>query len=502
MGALASLENNQNKPKTPPVPPDTQRVCIDLPGETFRCYPYKPKVQIMLRKHRDVVFDIQLFKGMSYTVEAEKSDFYNARDKKLVEFKKKQKVTFQDGEKLHLWVGRNFEGPLILKAANGGVTLGRYEPNILDPIRYGAEPGEKPAPLIVTLKNTPDPSPQLIPFATAKAQAQSYQCKPNAPFDCGLWNLSPTARLFGVDAIAPYDRNKPVSAPPEEHPVVAVVDGDGKDLPEKIKDYFASGGGKSGLVDIDPNEVATRNWLLGQLAGSAAYVGDHWNWLRHSINRQADGAFRLVSAKVHYDARGKVRIYFSGYSKTNPVFGQGGHNPGHAKILQVYAGVGQAKSAFKATTQAIAGTFKANALVSFIFGTGTALAELQEDAQADGYDRAAVVLTEVVKAIVAAAFVAIFVAAVLAVLMVVLEVAVAAIVVGALTIFAGFAANYLVTAADKHLGKEINGPENTKGLASVVAPWLREAGDRLGEIWDYLKEKMPNDYFMGTSPAP
>jgi hypothetical protein len=74
--------------------------------------------------------------------------------------------------------------------------------------------------------------------------------------------------------------------------------------------------------------------------------------------------------------------------------------------------------------------------------------------------------------------------------------------VGTLTILAGFATNYLVEVADKRLGKEISGPENTDGLAGALAPWLREAGDRLGKIWDWLKEKMPNDYFIGTAPAP
>jgi len=498
---LVTLAANQAKSaKTPPLPPDTQRVCIDLPGETFRCYTHKQKVQVMLRKHRDVIFDIQLFKGMSYTVHADKSDFYNARDKKLVEIKKKQKVTFNDGEKLHLWVGRNFQGALILKAASG-TTLGRYEPNALDPVRYGEEPGEKPAPLMVVLKNTVAQAPKAIPLETAKAQARSYQCKQDAAFECGLWNLSPTARLFGVDAIAPYDRNKPVSTPPEEHPVVAVVDGEAKDMPQKIKDFFANGGGKSGLADIDPQEVATRNWLLGQLAGSAAYVGDNWNWLRHSINRQADGVFKLVSAKIAY-VRGKVRIYFSGFSKTNPVFGLGGHGPSNAKILQIYAGVGQVGSAFKATTQAIAGTFKANALASFIFGSATSFAEWKADAQKDGYDLASAILMGAIKAIVAAALTIMVVAAVLFILMVFLEVAVAAIAVGMITVIAGFGINYLVEAADKASGREIKGKDYTDGLAGVVAPWLREMGDHLGKVWDGLKTKMPDDYAFLPAPAP
>lgn len=491
-------KQSTSQSKTPPLPPNTQRVCIDLPGEDFRCYVHKPKVQVMLRKHRDVIFDIQLFKGMSYTVHADKSDFYNTRDKKLVESKKKQTVTFQDGEKLHLWVGRKFEGALILKSASG-TTLGRYEPNALDPVKYGDEPGEKPAPLMVVLKNTPEQPPKAIPLQTAKAQAQGYQCKPDAPFECGLWNLSPTARLFGVDAIAPYERTKPVAPLPEEHPVVAVVDGDGKGMPQKLLDYFGSGGGKSGLAEIDPNEVATRNWIIGQLAGSAAYVGDNWNWLRHSINRQADGIFRLVKANVSY-ARGKARIYFSGFAKNNPAFGFGGHSPGHERILQVYAGVGQAGAAFKATTKAIAGTFKANALVSFFFGSAASIAEWKADSQKDGYDLAAALIMGTIKAVVAAALVAIIMATLLFVLMAYAGMAVVAIAVGGLTLMAGLIFNYLVETADKALGKELKGKENTDGLAAVIAPWLREMGDRLGSLWGNLKAKMPTDYGFVVAP--
>ena len=79
--AVAAENEAKNAPYRVPLPPETQRACIDLPGEKIRCVVYKPNLQIMLRKHRDVVFDIQLFKGMQYTVQADQSDFYNVRDK-------------------------------------------------------------------------------------------------------------------------------------------------------------------------------------------------------------------------------------------------------------------------------------------------------------------------------------------------------------------------------------------------------------------------------------
>ena len=176
-----------------------------------------------------------------------------------------------------------------------------------------------------------------------------------------------------------YSRSRPVTPVAEQHPTVAVVDGDTKNMPQKLKDFFATGGGKSGMADIDPNEVMTRNWLIGQLTGVAAYAGDNWNWLRHSINKQADGAFKLVSAGFHTFGQGSDLLH--GLQFKESAFGPGGHGPGNAKILQIYAGIGKAGSAFKSTALAVGGTFKGNALTSFIFGSVQSWTEWQADAQ-------------------------------------------------------------------------------------------------------------------------
>lgn len=90
-----------------------QEECIDLPGETVQCLRRKDNIRIILRKHRDVIFDLKLGHGKSYTVEATQSDFYNARDKKLVYVLAEGKVTFKDGERLHLWITRGFKGELV-----------------------------------------------------------------------------------------------------------------------------------------------------------------------------------------------------------------------------------------------------------------------------------------------------------------------------------------------------------------------------------------------------
>ncbi|RYG98302.1 MAG: hypothetical protein EON58_07530 [Alphaproteobacteria bacterium] len=120
-----------------------QEVCIDLPGQFVQCWRSSDKVKVVLRKHRDVIFDINLTKDATYTVES-KSEFYSPRERKLL-----KKVNFFDGERLHLWVGREFKDCLVLSA--NGVVIGKYEVNRLDAARYGSDPKEKPEPLMIVM---------------------------------------------------------------------------------------------------------------------------------------------------------------------------------------------------------------------------------------------------------------------------------------------------------------------------------------------------------------
>lgn len=450
---------------------DTQQVCIDLPGEIVRCWRSTTNVEVLLRKHRDVIFDIRLGNGKSYTVEATESDFYNARDKKIVFQKRQGTVSFRDGERLHLWVSRGFRGALLVKC--GAEVILCVEPNELDKHQPSDDPKEKPAPIIIAIgqRQTPPgnsvvPAKDAVPL-TAKPK-QTVTMPPSQP--------------------------KPAVIQEIECPTICVVKGTIKDMPKKLFDYFQSGAGESGLADIDPNDAATRNWILGQLAGSAAYVGDNWKWLAASIDRKTHQGFRLVQAKVHY-VKGQVRFYFSGFSKFNPIFGPGGHGPSHDRILTIFSGAGKTKSAFQAMAKGIAGTFKSNALVSFVFGSFTEYTEWKADLNKDGYDLAAALLMEALKAIVVAALVVVAVLALVALVLIATKIALAVVAVGAFTLAAAVGISYMVESADKHLGKKISAdPNNTDGLAAIIAPWLRKAGEEIQESWQYLMKKFPNDY--------
>lgn len=54
-----------------------QEHCIDLPGESVQCWIGGgiDKLKVILRKHRDVIFDIHLGNGKTYTLESTESDF-------------------------------------------------------------------------------------------------------------------------------------------------------------------------------------------------------------------------------------------------------------------------------------------------------------------------------------------------------------------------------------------------------------------------------------------
>lgn len=465
---------NQTR-KTSPV---TQEHCIDLPGETVQCWVGSgtDKLKVILRKHRDVVFDLKLGNGKTYTVESTESDFYNARDKKIVFAARRTPVTFSDGERLHLWVSRGFRGALIVKCDKKIVA--KVAPNEWDQHQYGGDPKEKPAPIIISMgKDVPIARP-AIPVATQKKTVTAQAAQPShSP------SPSPaTPRL--------------ASAPVHEEtcPLVCVVDADSKNIPADVLQAMKKGGDGSGYSKIDPNHVLTRNWIWGAVAGGMAYVDDNWEWLRASVDGKTHTGFRFVSAKIHY-VRGKVRFYFSGFSNANKVFGRGGFGPGNQKIMSIFSGVGKSSSSFKAVAAGIAGTFKGNALVSFIFGSVTAWAEWKDDVKKDGYDLAAGILMSVLKAILSAAIVVLIVAGIVLMVMVAIGGSLTVLALGVISLVFSFIVGYFVEAGDKAIGQKITGDENNNdGLSSVIAPWLRKAGQVISENFEYLKSKMPKDY--------
>lgn len=443
--------------------PTVQKVCIDLPGEMVQCWRSTDNIQVVLRKHRDVIFELKLARDNTYTVESDGSDFYNANEKKLISGRSVARVSFNDGERLHLWIARDFKGQLLLKSA--GKVMLKLDPERLDTHQYDDKPTIKPIPIIIALG---------VPSMAHSGQTNDR-----------------TNKLKAADAGNFVSNTRPMAAPVDEDcALVCVLNGDLKGIPADVWKGLKDGGGQSGLVNLDPNDIATRNWLLGQLAGAAAYVGDNWDWLKASLDGKTHTGFKLVKAKIHY-VRGKATYYFSGYSKHNKVFGPGGFGPGHDRIISIFGGAGSANSAFKATATGIAGTFKGNALVSFIFGSATALAEWKGDASKDGYDLTASLLTTLVKSILSAAVTVIIVTCLIMIVMFIFGAGVSVMAIGVLTLTVGVAVNYGMDALDKKLGRVVMGQSHQDGLSAVMAEHMRRS---VHYHWYYLKKKLLWNY--------
>lgn len=386
---LQAAQADQHPPPPKPLAADTQQVCIDLPGEEIRCYIYKPKLEIMLRKHRDVIFDIRLFKGMTYTVEADQSDFYNARDKKIVLRQKQQKVTFQDGERLHLWIGRNFKGSLILKAH--GKVLGRYVPNELDPRRYGDEPAEKPAPLLVVMHAEPRTKATLAGLAPTV---------PQGPLGTGTdWTPSFEPLQFSQEA---RERTQSIH-------VVEVHPG-GPEVPQAIADFFKHGGEQTA---IDTSGILTRNWLLSQIVGGAAYVNQNQAWIKELWKE------KFYLQRVIHQSGPKWYIVFKGNPGLRQFLTASRYGAEHAKVIAISAGAGSVAGMRHASWGAAKGAFQGGGLLALIFTITLSTAEWladyeQRDPQTgkpkrDVFDLCFKVGVDVGKAVVGAAMGAAFV---------------------------------------------------------------------------------------------
>lgn len=442
---------------------ETQKACIDLPGEAVKCWRSSGKIQVILRKHRDVIFELKLARDRTYTVESTGSDFYNANAKKLIYGRNVERVSFSDGERIHLWIARDFTGELVLKSA--GTVILKLEPKKFDARQYDDEPKTKPMPIIIALGASSLRSDAKLPKSGQQLKAHlgvSHQSIERSVADAGV----------------------------EDCALVCVVDGNIEGIPRDIWESLMRGGGTSGLTDLDPNNIATRNWLLGQLAGASAYAGDNWKWLRASLDNKTHTGFKLVKAKIHY-VKGKARFFFSGYSRHNAVFGPGGFGAGHDRIMRIFGGAGDGRSVLKATAQGVAGSFKNCALVSFIFGSATALAEWKADASKDGYDLAAALITNVIKSVVAATLTVAIVACVLFLVMFVMEIGLSVAAVSAITITAGVVVGYGIDVADKALGRMVVGESHQDGLSAVLAEHMRQS---VQYHWRYLKSKFSLDY--------
>jgi hypothetical protein len=490
---LKTLEAELNPPK-PALPADTQQVCIDLPGEDIHCYIYKEKLQIMLRKHRDVIFDIALFKGTTYTVEADQSDLYNARDKKIVEVRRKQKVSFADGERLHLHVGREFKGSLILRANDR--VLARYEPNRLDKTTYGEDPAVKPAPFMVVMHNPKAAQPMAAKGPVV--QALALQCTPDNPLGLSgpLTNIS--ALLAQPNWSDPLQATLPSRGEDQTMHIVEVLDRN--NAPPQVLKFFMEGGDESA---IDGDSIVSRNWILSQMFGAQAHLIDSRAWAKELMGTE----FRLQ--RVVHKSGPKVYIVFKGRPGLRKLMSASRYAITNTKVVKITAGAGSPGQAWGAAKSAATDSvkvfaeeggktvFKAGG-IAVLFTIAMDTAEWYQDysqigpdgkPKKDFTDLFVKIGVDLLKVGLSAAIASIVVAAALTMaigLVISSALAVTAIVIGTLAV--AVIVGYLLDLADKNTGRAL-GEED---IASWLSKKLKFLGAELHS--KFSKESLYNNY--------
>lgn len=320
-----------------PASQTVQDVCIDLPGETVQCWRSSDKVKVVLRKHRDVIFDIHLQAGASYSVES-RGAFYCPVLKKLT-----RKVEFSDGNLCHVWVGREFKDALTLK--RGSRVLGIYQVNTLDKTAYGGDPKTKPEPLMVVMGQKNPPA--------------SFVCTPEDPFGVGsahpalLSTFEPKLSIL-KDTGTKFDYTF-LHQSPDVREYVAITEAGVDEIQPHVIAQLESGAAVTGTVKqifIAPKD-GQRSLLYTAILRTAGYVSGSetltGNAFKETAGYFAENFRRLneVAMTVHIEkkVKGKYRVALKGYLISD-VFGKITGGVHKLKPKHVNVPLGSERSAF------------------------------------------------------------------------------------------------------------------------------------------------------------
>lgn len=314
----------------------TQDVCIDLPGETVKCWRSSDNIRVILRKHRDVIFDINLDRNAIYTVEST-SGFYSPRDKKLL-----RKADFFDGQRLHIWVGREFGSLLILKLND--TVIGRYEVKKLDTASYGDDPKTKPEPLMIAIGK--------------KKDAEVFVCTPNDPLGIGRAQqlLAPTVapQLQFLNKLgSQFDYAYPQEPPEVEEYVVVTEVGAAEILPQALKQLETrSITGRPTEIFVQPKQGSENSMLYKALGAAAANLAGNEaitsNWFKESAGYLQENFRALnkiaMTVRVEEKVKGKYKVLIKGKPMTQLIAQSLG--AGKAKVAHYRSALGSEKSRF------------------------------------------------------------------------------------------------------------------------------------------------------------
>lgn len=316
----------------------SQELCIDLPGETVQCWRSADHVKVVLRKHRDVFFDINIKKDTTYSVEST-ADYYSVRDKRLM-----RNAKFQDGEKFHLWIGRNFKGKLLLKS--DGNVIGIFEPGRIDVSEYGTGPQIKPEPLFV--------------FFGKKELSSSFVCKVDDPYGISFIPgiLKPefddklsTLKNFGTV----FDYHVALQ-PPEIKEYVSVAEAVTDQLRPQILTQLNNGlavEGKIAQIFLPPKSGHEDTGLYKAMASAATFISGN-DFMNQNTFKETAGYLQenwraldkiTMTVRVEMRVTGRYRVLFKGRPLSN-VAAQLVGAAGNTNVIHERAKFGSEKTAF------------------------------------------------------------------------------------------------------------------------------------------------------------
>jgi hypothetical protein len=296
---------------------------------------------------------------MVYTLHSDQSAFYDARQKKIV--LKRRKICFNDGDRVHLWISREFKGALILKANDK--VLGRYDPSSLDPAAPDSAPTTKPAPLLIVLHNQ---APAKTPprFITEPTVARALPSKT-------IMGSSPTAIWAESQIPQVHYPVAPQTHSADEHTMhVIEIKHEVPGLPREIDTFFKSGGEQTAL---DTNGQLTRNWMLSTLIGVAAYYDDNKPWIKDLWKE------KFYIQKVNHASGPKWYIVFRGSAQTRQFITASRYGISNTKVLAITSGIGSTAGLRHGTWDAAKGSLRKAGGLAVLFTIALDTAEWLND---------------------------------------------------------------------------------------------------------------------------
>jgi len=311
-------------------------VPIDLPGQPIQCWiGDTEKITVILRKHRDFIIDINLLNGKTYTVWSEQSEMYDTRTKTLIH--SKEKILFNDGEILHLWIGRNFKGKIYL--FDGIKQIGAYSVENLDPSVENFDATFKPAPITVVMKNDP-----ILPVS------QTF----NVMQTDGGFSSPKTSQLQEA----------------EKFLQVVELKWENGNAPKDIADFFAKGGEKEIVIS---GGVITRNWIMNQVSAQCGYFSDNKNWIKELWDE------KITLRNVDHPSGRRAYVILTGSTRIRRLITAARYGVTNAKVLAFSFGAGSAAGLRHSAWSAAGGNFKGAGLYSMLFTISLDIAEWSAD---------------------------------------------------------------------------------------------------------------------------